>query len=84
MDVTRTRISAVIIKDKKILLVKGNSGFYKDFFFTPGGKVEEGESEMKTLERELKEELSTGLIEAKKYFEYVAKSYLLFSRTKYR
>ncbi|MBP9817386.1 NUDIX domain-containing protein [Candidatus Shapirobacteria bacterium] len=72
MEIKRKRVSAVIIQDKKILLVRGNSGFYKDFYFTPGGRVEDGESDLETLKRELMEELSIELLNFSKYIEYQA------------
>jgi 8-oxo-dGTP diphosphatase len=72
MEIVRTRVSAVIIREKKILLVRGNSGFYKDFYFTPGGKIEEGEDDIEALNRELKEELSIESVKATYFFEYVA------------
>lgn len=64
---SKDRISAVIIKDKKILLV---TGFKEEFYWTPGGKLESGESHEQTLRRELKEELGIELIETKPYFTY--------------
>jgi len=75
MEITRTRVSAVIIRDKKLLLLIGNSGFYKDFYFTPGGGMESGESDMETLTRELKEELQIIPTETVKFMEYVAKAW---------
>ena len=49
-------VRAIILKDKKILLVTGGEGKY----WSPGGKQEPGETNKQTLERELKE-LSVGL-----------------------
>lgn len=50
----RHTIRGLIIKDDKILLVTGhNAGFY----WTPGGGVEDGETVLETLHREIKEEL---------------------------
>lgn len=64
----RHRVVALIIRDNKLLLVKG-----KDWseLWTPGGKIDEGESEEKTLGRELKEEINLNLQSMtffKKYF----------------
>lgn len=56
---TRTRIAAIIIKDKKLLLLKGKG--YKELW-TPGGKIELGESDEECLKRELKEEIIPDLI----------------------
>lgn len=72
MNIVRTRVSALIIKDKKILLVKGNEGFYKEFYFTPGGKVEVGEDDLMALNREMNEEMSVVPTVAEKYFSYQA------------
>lgn len=56
---TNIRVSALITKDDKILLIhrfkKGN-----EYWVVPGGGVEEGESIEQTLNREVMEE--TGLI----------------------
>jgi len=72
VDIVRTRVSAVVIRDKKVLLVRGKSGFYKDFYFTPGGKVEESETDEMAMNRELHEELSLGYINKEFLFEYEA------------
>jgi ADP-ribose pyrophosphatase YjhB (NUDIX family) len=72
MNIERTRVTAVIIRNKKILLVKGDKGYAKDFFFTPGGKIEEGEGEEEALKRELVEELSLASNSSEKIFEYIA------------
>jgi 8-oxo-dGTP pyrophosphatase MutT (NUDIX family) len=63
------RISAIIIKNKKLLLV---TGYDESFYFTPGGKSKEKEPHEKTLKRELKEELDITLTSMKFYYEYVA------------
>jgi 8-oxo-dGTP pyrophosphatase MutT (NUDIX family) len=45
---------AIIIRDKKILLLTGhNAGYY----WTPGGGIDEGETAVEALHREIKEEL---------------------------
>lgn len=46
------------MNDKKVLFTKE---FGEDRYFTPGGKIEEGESEEEALVREVKEELGVGL-----------------------
>lgn len=63
----RIRIAAIIIEDGKILLVKGR-GY--EYIWTPGGKLEEGETDEECLKRELKEEIGVDLIEAKFFREY--------------
>jgi len=68
----KTRIAAIIIKDNKILLVKG-ADKYKEYW-TPGGTLEEGETELECLKRELKEELNIKLVSSTFFKEYKAKS----------
>jgi len=68
----RQRVSIIIISDKKLLLVKGPNGFYKQFFFTPGGKIENGETPQKAVIRELNEELSIVPIKTKPYLTYIS------------
>lgn len=68
----RIRIAAMIIKDCKLLLVKTNK--YKEYW-TPGGKLEEGESEVECLRRELSEELNVKLTSAQFFKKYVSKSF---------
>ncbi len=45
----------IIIKDRKLLITRAKG---KDFFIAPGGKLEEGETALEALKRELLEELS--------------------------
>ena len=63
----RHRVAAVIIRDNKILLVKGK-GWQE--LWTPGGKIEEEEGEEDTLRRELKEELELSLSSMKFFKKY--------------
>jgi len=53
----RKRVSAVIIKDNKVLLIKRLKPNLEYFTF-PGGGIEENESIELALKREVKEELS--------------------------
>lgn len=57
----RHTIRGLIIKDKKILLVTGHDA---GFYWTPGGGVEEGETVLETLHREIKEELGLTVVSA--------------------
>jgi 8-oxo-dGTP pyrophosphatase MutT (NUDIX family) len=63
----RTRIAGIIIRDGKLLLLKGK-GY--EHLWTAGGKLEEGETNEECLRRELKEEIGVDLIEAKYFKEY--------------
>ncbi|MBI2449061.1 NUDIX domain-containing protein [Candidatus Pacearchaeota archaeon] len=67
----RHRIVALIIKNNKLLLVKGKG--YSELW-TPGGKREEGESEEETLKRELKEEINLDLQSMVFFREYFMQS----------
>ncbi len=53
------KVGAVILKNKKLLLVKKRSG---DILISPGGKPENDETPEETLRRELREELNVELI----------------------
>ncbi len=66
---TKTRIVAIIIKKGRLLLLKGIG--YEELW-TPGGKIEPGETDENCLRRELAEEIGikiTGLNFFKKYSE---------------
>ncbi len=56
MDITKNirKSAAILLKDRKLLVVKEKD---KEFFISPGGKPEPGESLEETLIRELREEL---------------------------
>lgn len=53
------KIALIEIKDKKVLVTRSKG---KDLFYIPGGKREIGESDIDTLQREIKEELSVYVI----------------------
>jgi len=61
------RVSAVIIRNKKILLVTGHNS---KAHWTPGGGVEENESLEEALKREIKEELNAEVKSSKDYLNY--------------
>jgi 8-oxo-dGTP diphosphatase len=52
----KTTVTAVIIKNKKILLAKRNEKPFKGMWDLPGGYMNERETPIETLRRELKEE----------------------------
>ena len=61
------KVSAIIIRDKKILLVTGGN---HPFFWTPGGKIEPTESHETAMARELQEELCLSVLSMRSYLEY--------------
>ena len=63
----KQRVAAIIIGNKKVLMV---TGYGSDLFWTPGGTMENGESQEVTLKRELLEELGVKLISMKPYLDY--------------
>ena len=50
------KVALAYFKDGKVLLVRDNKN--EEVFIMPGGKIEEGESDLDCLNREVKEELS--------------------------
>ncbi len=60
----RQRVAAIILSDKKILLVRDGK---TQKFFPPGGGIEEGETHQAALSRELAEELSLMLMKCTFY-----------------
>ena len=64
----KDRIGAVILKDKKLLLV---TGYECAVYWTPGGKPVEGESHEEALKREVLEELDVQINgEIKRYGDW--------------
>lgn len=61
------KVGAIIIKDKKLLIVKERD---LDLFISPGGKPEKWETPRETLERELKEEIGAQLIDMKPWGKF--------------
>lgn len=60
-------VGLLLIRDKKLLVVKERG---KSFFVLPGGKIDEGESPLDALKRELEEELDVETLNIKKYNSY--------------
>jgi len=55
-------VKAIIIKDGKLLLLKRNLALRNESNWDlPGGLIENGESEMQALKREVKEEISASI-----------------------
>ena len=63
----RERIAALILKDKKILLVKD---IHASHYYPPGGSLDEDESHEQALKRELTEKLSISLEQMNFYFSF--------------
>ncbi len=66
----RDRIAGIIIKDNKLLMMRGKSGL----LWTPGGKIENNETDEECLKRELKEETNLDLISMRFVGETLGKS----------
>lgn len=56
------KIALAVFKDKKMLQVRTHR--QKHVFFTLGGKIEKGESEIECLKREIREEVGCGIDES--------------------
>ena len=69
---TETRVAAIIIRDDKILMLRGKG---HEELWTPGGHLEIGESEEKCLKRELKEEIGVNLLKLEFLGIYPGKSF---------
>ena len=67
-------VAAVIKNDNKIFATQRGYGDFKDGWEFPGGKIEEGETPEKALEREIKEELDTD-IEVGKFLKTIEYDY---------
>ncbi len=56
---TIKKVALAVFKDKKILQVRSKK--HPEVFFTLGGKIEAGESDIDCLKREIKEEINCGI-----------------------
>ncbi len=56
------KVALAVFKNKKLLQVR--TGKQMNVFYTLGGKIEEGESEIECLKREVKEEVGCGIDES--------------------
>lgn len=68
---TKTRIVAIIINNGRLLMLKGR-GY--DELWTPGGKIEPGETDENCLRRELTEEIGVKITGLNFFKEYSGKS----------
>ena len=64
----RHTVRGILIKDRQVLMVTGHGA---DFYWTPGGGVESGESAVDALRREIKEELGVNVKNYIPYYSYV-------------
>lgn len=82
MSVVHVVAAVIVAEDKKILLAKRPAHVHKGGLWEfPGGKLEDGESPIQALSRELEEELAISVLEAspllKIQHDYPEKSVLL-------
>ena len=63
----RHTVRGIILNKQRVLLVTGHGA---DFYWTPGGGVELGESIVDTLHREIKEELGVTIKDYTPYYSY--------------
>ncbi len=63
----RHTVRGIILRDKQVLLVTGHDA---DFYWSPGGGVEPGETTAETLHREIKEELGVWVKSYEPYYSY--------------
>jgi 8-oxo-dGTP diphosphatase len=62
-------VAAVIEQDGRFLVTRRLSGTHlAGYWEFPGGKVHEGETQIQALEREMLEELNTGILNARSVF----------------
>lgn len=69
--------AAIIIHENKIFATQRGYGEFKDGWEFPGGKIEEGETPVQALIREIREELDTE-IEVSELFDTVEYDYPTF------
>lgn len=73
-------VAAVIYKDNNIFITKRSGGQFDGLWEFPGGKIEQGETHIQTVTREIKEELDIE-IEVKGYLTTVHYNYPNFALT---
>lgn len=85
MDKTRKRIqvaAAIILDENRIFATQRAHGEFKDGWEFPGGKIEQGETPVQALIREIREELDTE-VEVGELFDTVEYDYPHFHLTMY-
>ncbi len=68
----RIRVSAIIERDNKVLLIYRIKD-EKEYFVFPGGGIEDGESSTDAIKREIKEEIGINIENVKVAFEFEEK-----------
>ncbi len=63
---TIRKVALAVFKEKKLLQVRSKS--QESVFFTLGGKIEKGESDIDCLKREVREEIGCGIDESSVMF----------------
>lgn len=66
----RSARAILITKDEKLVLIKRTKPEKGIYYVTPGGGIEEGETPLQAVERELKEEIGSDILSAKFLFHF--------------
>lgn len=72
------RVAGAILRDKRVLLVSDGK---TEFYWTPGGKIDRGETATEALVREIKEEIGADVTSLKHYFDFNTKAHDIFYAT---
>lgn len=70
---SKTRIVGIVINEHNEILLQQGYGYEE--LRTPGGKIDENESELECLKREFLEEMYVEVIGAERFWEFSAKSF---------
>lgn len=66
----RSARAILITKDKKIVLIKRTKPEKEIYYVTPGGGIEDGETPLQAVKRELKEETGSDILSAEFLFHF--------------